>query len=188
MSRPQMFLVAGVNGSGKSTLTKTILRKHPTLKVIDPDAIAKGMTGSFATIDAEQVSAGKMALMTVQQCLERRQSFIVESTISGRVYLRYLQLAREKGFKTIIVYVALESPEMSAERVAARVTRGGHNIPAEDIKRRYPKSFQNLKAHLQLADIAYIYDNSKEYSLVASYRDGLMHRQKDLPSFLNKYL
>jgi len=32
MSRPQMFVIAGVNGSGKSTFTKTILKKHPTLR------------------------------------------------------------------------------------------------------------------------------------------------------------
>ena len=55
MSRPQMFLIAGVNGSGKTSFTRNITRKHPTLKVIDPDAIAKGMTGSFSTIDAEAV-------------------------------------------------------------------------------------------------------------------------------------
>ena len=188
MSRPQMFLIAGVNGSGKSTFTKTVIRKHPTLKIIDPDAIAKSITGSFATIDAEQVSAGKSALLTVQQCIQRKQSFIVESTISGRVYLRYLKQAKDNGFKTILIYVALESAEMSAARVAARVSHGGHNIPVADIKRRYPKSFENLKPHLQLCDLAYIYDNSTEYNLVAAYRDGLIHRQKDLPSFLRKYL
>ena len=137
MSRPQMFLIAGVNGSGKTSFTRNITRKHPTLKVIDPDAIAKGMTGSFSTIDAEAVGAGKVALMTVQQCISNKQSFVVESTISGRVYLRYLEMAKKAGFKTILVYVALESVVMSAERVRSRVSRGGHNIPVDDIKRRY---------------------------------------------------
>jgi len=188
MSRPLMFLIAGVNGSGKTTFTKTVLRKHPKLKVIDPDEIAKNITGSFATIDAEQVSAGKTALLTVQRCIQSKQSFIVESTISGRVYLRYLKQARDNGFKTVLVYVALSSAELSAERVALRVSKGGHNIPINDIKRRYPKSFDNLKAHLQLSDLGYIYDNSKGYALVARYRDGLIHRLNDLPNFMKRYL
>lgn len=188
MSRPLMFLIAGVNGSGKSTFTKTVLRKYSTLKVIDPDEIAKNITGSYTTVDAEQVSAGKTALLTVQQCIQKKQSFIVESTISGRVYLRYLKLAKDNGFKTILVYVALRSAELSAERVAIRVSKGGHNIPVDDIKRRYPKSFQNLKAHLQLSELGYIYDNSEDYSLVAKYRGGLVHRINHIPTFLKRYI
>lgn len=188
MSRPQMFLIAGVNGSGKSSFTRNIIRKHPVLKIIDPDVIAKGMTGSFSTVDAEALGAGKAALTMVQQCIHCNQSFIVESTISGRVYLRYLEMARRAGFKTILVYVALESAELSAERVASRVSRGGHNIPLSDIKRRYPKSFQNLKAHLRLCDLGYIYDNSEHYKLIASYRNGLLHRQNELPDYITPYL
>ena len=188
MSRPQMFLVAGVNGSGKSSFTRNVLRKEPSLKIIDPDAIAKGMTGSYATVDAEALAAGKAALMQVQACINNHQSFIVESTISGRVYLRYLEQAKVAGFKCILIYVALQSPELSAQRVEARVSRGGHDIPAQDIQRRYPKSFQNLKAYLRLCDLAYIYDNSGHYKFIASYRNGLIHRQNELPKFIKAYL
>jgi predicted ABC-type ATPase len=183
-----MFLVAGVNGSGKSSFTRNIIRKEPTLTVIDPDAIAKGMTGSYAPVETKALSAGKVALMQVQNCINSNQSFIVESTISGRVYLRYLDQAKAAGFKCILIYVALESPELSAQRVAARVARGGHNIPTHDIKRRYPKSFKNLKMHLRPCELAYIYDNSKHYKLIVSYRNGLIYRSNELPSFIKPYL
>jgi predicted ABC-type ATPase len=53
-----MFLIAGVNGSGKSSFTRNITRKHPALKIIDPDAIAKGMTGSSSNLDSEALGAG----------------------------------------------------------------------------------------------------------------------------------
>ncbi len=149
MPQPQMFIVGGgVNGSGKSTFTKSIRQRFPDLVVIDPDAIAKTLTGSFTTIEAESLAAGKRALMSVQQCIERDRSFIVESTLSGAVYLRYLQQAKDRGFHTVLIYVALESAELSAARVQARVAAGGHNIPDEDIIRRYPRSFQNLKTRL----------------------------------------
>lgn len=62
MSRPQFFLVAGPNGAGKSTLTKSFRRRFGNLEIIDPDAIASGLTGSHATVDQEQLAAGRMAL------------------------------------------------------------------------------------------------------------------------------
>lgn len=34
--------------------------------------------------------------------------------------------------------------EMSKFRVAERVAHGGHNIPQQDIKRRFPRSLNNL--------------------------------------------
>jgi predicted ABC-type ATPase len=183
-----MFLVAGVNGSGKSSFTHNIKRRFPRIKIIDPDAIARTKTGSASTIDAESLSAGKLSLMEVQRCINEKQPFIVESTISGRVYLRYLKEAKAAGFKVIVVYVALNSPELSAERVKNRVKLGGHNIPIEDIKRRYPKSFKNLKAHLNLSDLAYIVDNSNHYRQIASYRDGVLVKRINIPSFIKEYL
>jgi len=129
------------------------------------------------------LNAGKTALSRVQQYITSQQSFIVESTISGRVYLRYLNNAKQVGFKTILIYVALSSADLSAERVAMRVSLGGHSIPAEDIIRRYPKSMQNLKEHIRLCDLAYIYDNSQDYELIATYRKGTIYRQ---PCFYKK--
>lgn len=72
---------------------------------------------------------------------------------------------------------------MSAERVSARVTRGGHSIPIDHIKRRYPKSISNLSAHIKACELAYILDNSNNYDLVATYRDGIIHRKYTSPSW-----
>ncbi|PCK08253.1 MAG: hypothetical protein COA42_09975 [Alteromonadaceae bacterium] len=193
MPRPQMFLVAGMNGAGmngagKSTYTRSIINKFPALKVIDPDAIAQSMTGSYATIGDKQISAGKAALKHVRSYIKEKESFVVESTISGRVYLNYLQQANEAGFKTILIYVALSSAQLSAERVSARVSEGGHGIPLVDIQRRYPKSLNNLHAHIKSSDLAYIYDNSDNYTSVASFRDGTLYRDFHTPIWLAEYL
>ncbi|TQV78165.1 hypothetical protein FKG94_13920 [Exilibacterium tricleocarpae] len=51
MSKPLFFLVAGPNGAGKSTFTSGYRRHHPFLTVVEPDAIAKELTGSSATIN-----------------------------------------------------------------------------------------------------------------------------------------
>lgn len=120
MSRPQFVLVAGPNGAGKSTLTRSFRRRFPNLEIIDPDAIAKGLTGSYATVDQEQLAAGRRALQLVGQCIGDERGFLAESTISGSgaTYLRYAQSARAAGFRTVFIYVALSSAELSAQRVA----------------------------------------------------------------------
>lgn len=188
MARPLMFLVAGVNGAGKSTYTKTLLRKYPETAVIDPDKIAKSMTGSFTNIESKAVEAGKLALKQVKLCIKANQSFIVESTISGRTYLRYLSLAKKAGFKTILVYVCIPSSSVSAQRVKQRVKQGGHHIPIEDIERRFPKSLENLSEHIKLCDLSYISNNTEHYALIASYRKGKLHQRNNIPDFIAPYL
>ncbi len=189
MPRPHFILVAGPNGAGKSTYTETVRRRWPATLVIDPDAIAKQMTGSFALVDQEQASAGRKAIELVRNCIETGESFSVESTISGRLYLRYAREATQAGFRTVLIYIGLSSPELSAERVANRVSVGGHNIPAADIIRRYPKSMANVVPHIRAFENAYIYDNSHSsdqgYQWVASYRHGLLHKKANqVPGWL----
>lgn len=53
------------------------------------------------------------------------------------------------------------------------MSRGGHNIPAEVIERRYAKGLANFSIYQALADDWYVYDNSgAEYVLVAKCEDG----------------
>lgn len=189
MSRPQFVLVAGPNGGGKSTLSQSIKHRFPNVEVIDPDAIAKSLTGSFATVDKEKVSAGKQTVSLIHQKLNARESLLVESTISGQTYLRFAKLAKELGYRTVFIYVALDSANMSADRVKKRVKLGGHPIDAKDIERRYPRSMANLKSFIRLFESSHIYDNSDHYRWVAGFREGVLHnKSKNVPDWLKKYI
>jgi predicted ABC-type ATPase len=46
-----------------------------------------------------------------------------------------------------LYYLWLSNVDMSIQRVAERVKHGGHDIPREDIIRRYPRSLVNLLEH-----------------------------------------
>jgi predicted ABC-type ATPase len=189
VSRPQFFLVAGPNGAGKSTLTLSIKSRFPSVEVVDPDAIAKRITGSFSTVDQEQLSAGRKTLDLVNGHIRDGQPVMVESTISGSTYLKMVETAKDGGFRTVFIYVALKSAELSAERVAKRVSLGGHAIPLEDVKRRYPRSLNNLKRYIKAFESAHIYDNSEHYKWVAAYRNGHIHKiANDTPAWLRVYL
>lgn len=55
----------------------------------------------------------------------------------------------------------LSSPELAMRRVAERVSKGGHDIPEEIIRRRYTAGINNLfKLFMPVVDYWAIFDNS----------------------------
>ena len=62
-----------------------------------------------------------------------------------------------------MVFFWLNSIDQAKERVAIRVSKGGHNIPPEIIERRYNRGIANLiKLYIPVCDYWLIVDNSKE--------------------------
>jgi len=189
LPRPVFVLVAGVNGAGKSTLTRSIKHRFFNIEVIDPDAIAKNMTGSFSTISQAQMTAGRKTIELLKQHIQDKQSLMVESTISGTTYLKYAEMAKEAGYRTVFIYVALDSAESSAERVAKRVRLGGHPIPLDHVQRRYPKSMNNIKSFISVFESAHIYNNSDHYQWIAGFRNGIIHNSiPNIPDWLKRFI
>lgn len=50
---------------------------------------------------------------------------------------------------------------------------GGHGIPEKDIERRYYESLKQLKHVLPLCDIVEIFDNTKAFTKIASFENGV---------------
>lgn len=69
--------------------------------------------------------------------------------------------AKHAGFEIVVVYVALETVELHVERVRVRKSRGGHDVPGEDIRRRYIRSLANAPKALQIADRGLVLDNTQ---------------------------
>ncbi len=57
------------------------------------------------------------------------------------VYVKLLRECRNNGYHILLVFLSLPSADMAVARVAARVTQGGHNVPENDIRRRFYESF-----------------------------------------------
>jgi predicted ABC-type ATPase len=66
-------------------------------------------------------------------------------------------------YRIVLVYVALKDPELYIERVRLRVSRGGHDIPDVDIRRRYARSLMRAPEALRFADEAVVLDNAGLY-------------------------
>lgn len=66
-------------------------------------------------------------------------------------------------------------PEINKSRVRKRVSEGGHDVPEEKILTRYVKAMGLLTDYIDIADTAYVVDNSRAHPvLVFAKEDGEM--------------
>lgn len=167
MSRPTLTFVAGANGSGKTTLTRWNAELFREIPVLDPDTIGKTLQ-SAATM-AFPIAGAREVLLSAREHLRKSESFAVETTLAGKNYLRMMLEARQGGFEIVLVYIGTENVEINLARIRDRVLAGGHDVPQEDVRRRYKRSFENLPIAIKRADHTILFDNSTDegYRLVA---------------------
>jgi predicted ABC-type ATPase len=179
----ELIVVAGPNGAGKSTFVEGFLADRPC-PYLSADLIAT----EFADLDplSQQIAAGREFLNRLEKQLSAAEGFVVETTMSGRTLRHFLARAQAAGFTITIVFIYLNSPDTCVARVEQRVRRGGHNVPEDDIRRRFCRSFANFwQMYRQIADYWYVvYNSSDEFKRIASgevdsifIRDEAMFRQ-----------
>jgi len=159
-------IIAGVNGVGKSSITGFIGEyEHNLGEIIDVDKI----TTSF---DGNAYQAGKFVVKKIESCFERGISFTQETTLSGKSILNNIQKAISLDYQIRLYYVAVSSVEESLIRIRNRVKKGGHDIPEQDVRRRFEHRFENLIKVLPYCNQAFFYDNENGFVPVARYYNG----------------
>jgi predicted ABC-type ATPase len=140
---PTCWIIAGPNGAGKTTFALEYL---PTVagcqRFINADLIAAGL--SPLAPEQQLVTASRLFLSEIEEYIAFRRDFAFETTLAGRSYLKLIRRLQADGWHVELIYLALPSAEMSRLRVAERVAHGGHNIPQDQIMRRFPRSLHNL--------------------------------------------
>ena len=160
------ILIAGVNGTGKSSLRGVLEGQGmPLGHIIDADAIAKEN-------NYDNIRAGKQAVKEIKFCLENNISFTQETTLAGHRTERTLQQARKQGYFITMYYIGLNSKEESILRIANRVRKGGHNIPENDVIRRYENRVESLRKVVPLCDKVIFYDNENGFQKVAEINNN----------------
>ncbi len=118
------------------------------------------------------------------------ESFTVETVMSDRGKLDYIRTAKRMGYRIYLYYVSTKDVFINIDRVAQRVSLGGHGVPEAKIRSRYSRSLENLFDAVLLSDRAYIFDNSEvEWKLIAEW-DGeyLLTREQYVPEWFVRYL
>lgn len=160
MTDKNLYIIAGCNGAGKTTASYTILPDIIECKeFVNADEIARGLS----PFQPEKIAfeAGRIMINRINELLESGEDFAFETTLSTRSYKQKVEMAKQKGYATTILFFWLNNIELAKERVRIRVAEGGHNIPTDVIERRYLKGIKNLfEIYLPIIDGAFIFDNS----------------------------
>jgi predicted ABC-type ATPase len=161
-----MVMIAGPNGAGKTTAAMAMLGKYLDIhEFVNADELARGLNPLHP--DREAMAAGRLMLARIQSLMTQGKSFAFETTAAGLHYLKIIQQAKAAGYQVHLIFLWLPNAEMAIRRVAQRVSKGGHAIPEETIRRRYSKGLRNLvECYLKAVDSFSIEDRSEETTVV----------------------
>ncbi len=162
MTDKKIVIIAGPNGAGKTTFAREFLPNEAGCPIfVNADLIAAGI----APFQPESVAfrAGRLMLEEIARYTSEGQSFAFETTLSGLTYARMIDQWRKNGYVVKLIFLALSSADEAVARVAMRVRQGGHNIPAETIRRRFDAGLFHLReTYRSRVDFWQLFDNSGE--------------------------
>lgn len=156
-----LYIVSGCNGAGKTTASYTVLPEILECReFVNADEIARGLSPFNA--EGVAIEAGRLMLQRIEELLKEDVTFAIETTLATRSYVNLVKRAQRQGYRVNLLYFWLSSPELAMRRVAERVSKGGHDIPEEIIRRRYTAGINNLfKLFMPVVDYWAIFDNSQ---------------------------
>ncbi|AFV97722.1 MULTISPECIES: AAA family ATPase [unclassified Sulfuricurvum] len=177
MSTKSLTIIAGANGSGKTTFALEYI-KAKDIEFINADEIAKMLDPDDIT--AKKISAGKEFFFRFIKYVNEGRSFAVESTLSGGYLEKLIRLAKEHDYIITIVYLLVESPQVSIDRIKIRVLNGGHAVPDEDVKRRFYRSKKLFwqKYRFIVDEWAIYYNSDDDFEEVINSQSGVIDEQK----------
>jgi predicted ABC-type ATPase len=159
--KPVLLVIAGPNGAGKTTVTARLRdeRWSEGVEYLNPDEVARDRFGDWNS-PAAVLDAARWTEARREELLAAGQSIAFETVLSTSSKLEFLRRAKARGYFLRVFFVGTSDPRINAARVAGRVMEGGHTVPIEKIVTRYTRSMANLEGAIQVADRAYVYDNS----------------------------
>jgi len=136
----QVVIVAGANGSGKTTFAKKFL-DITNFEFLNADEIAKQINPSNPA--KARIEAGRKVISLLE---------------------KHIANLKKNNYEVNLTYIFLGSETLCINRIKSRVRQGGHDVPDEDVRRRFKRGllkFWNLY-RLQV-DLYSIYFNNEFY-------------------------
>ncbi len=192
----ELWLFAGPNGSGKTTLAQRDEVQYllSSVQRLNPDVLTKSRLNRLgyqgfadAPVDvqltefqrsADDVGAALEALVRVEARIA------VETVLSTPKYRSLVEEVLALGGDVRMIYIILNAPELSIERVAGRVAQGGHDVPPDKIRDRWYRSLAQFPWFASRCRDLWVFDNSAtppagDVRLVARGVDGRIVERND---------
>ncbi len=167
--RPTIVALAGPNGAGKTTFYQAHLQPAG-LRFVNADVLAR-------ELDLDPYAAAKVAAALRRQLVQQRESFVFETVFSDPVgdKLAFLKAAAQAGYTVVLCFIGISGPDVSEERVAMRVSQGGHDVPTEKLMARFPRTLTNLATAIRELPHVWVFDNDDlriPFRQVAVFQNG----------------
>jgi predicted ABC-type ATPase len=183
-ARPVVVALAGPNGAGKTTFFHAHLAPAG-LRFLNADVIARELV-----IDAYSAAAVATALR--RELVNQRESFVFETVFSDPVgdKLAFLRETAAAGYAVVLCFVGVSGPGVCEERVAMRVSQGGHDVASDKLESRFPRTLANLRAAIRDLPHVIVFDNddlARPFRRVAEFEGGReSFRATPLPRWLKQ--
>jgi predicted ABC-type ATPase len=189
VTAPLLHVLAGPNGAGKSTFYERFVEPALGMPFINADVIAAELWPDGPERHAYDAAAE--ATRRRDAALADRRSFVTETVLSHTSKLELLRRARSVGYQVWLTFIGIDSPDLSAARVAQRVRSGGHSVPMDKLRRRWPRTMAHLPKALAIAHKGWVLDNSgdRPYRLLIRVEGGrIVHAAAPLPAWAQSVL
>jgi predicted ABC-type ATPase len=167
--RPIVIVLAGSNGAGKSTFYESFLADSG-LRFVNADVLAQSL--SVNAYEAAGLASSLRSALVAQ-----RESFIFETVLSDPVGEKVDQFATYAalGYTVVLIFIKIDTPEQSIQRVAMRASQGGHDVPDEKLEARFERTQANLERAINRLPDVMVYSNddlAHPNKLVEFYEHG----------------
>ncbi len=121
-----------------------------------------GRRRSDAELAVAPYNAARLTDALRRALIERGESFVFETVFSDPVgeKVAFLEEVVQRGYVVVLCYIGLSSPDQSAQRVAMRVSQGGHDVPDDKLGSTFPRTLNNLLAAIARLPHVLFYDKS----------------------------
>jgi predicted ABC-type ATPase len=184
--RPLIVALAGPNGAGKTTFYEAHL-KAGGLRFLNADILA-------GELGMDAYPAAEVAARLRQEFVSQGESFVFETVFSDPAgdKMAFLRQAAQRGYTVVMCFIGVADANRSEERVAMRVTQGGHDVPTDKLTARFPRTMNNLKQAIQELPCVFIFDNDdlrSPFRLAAIFQNGRRtFLAKSIPNWLEPAL
>jgi predicted ABC-type ATPase len=195
MTQPLMVIIAGPPGAGKSSIFSLSDFADNVFNADDRAAELNGDSYQSIPLSVRAIVNREFGQF-VHSNIPAGTSFALETTLRSTITFDQAKLAKEKGFRVFMRYVALDTVEHHIERVKRRAARGGHSASETTLRRIHASSLANLPIALNPEEsgieIVRIFDNSQPESrpalVLAARRGKVVWLRDQFPDWLREAL
>lgn len=184
---PVAIVLAGHNGSGKSTLWYDRLADGLQMPLVNADRLTLSLLPPIGADQKLKPWASRLrdkderwqrlaqdgVQLFMGLAMDQRMPFAFETVFSyleklpdGSVKSKadIIRTLQSHGYFVILLFVGLASPDLSILRVSTRKLQGGHDVPVDKLRTRFPRTQEAIRIASEVADLTVMFDNSRGLS------------------------